>query len=57
MNNKLSGVTVIKIGGATFGNHDPIIEDIVELQRRGKSLSWYMAGANWYPSGFPDKEC
>lgn len=31
-------ITVVKIGGATFGNHDPIIADIVELQRRGRPL-------------------
>jgi len=29
---------VIKIGGATLGSHDTAIEDIVKLQRRGKSL-------------------
>ena len=29
---------VIKIGGATFGKHDPILEDIVALQKKGKSL-------------------
>ena len=31
-------VIVIKIGGATLGSHDTAIEDIVELQRQGKSL-------------------
>ncbi len=31
-------VILIKIGGATLGSHDTAIEDIVELQRRGKSL-------------------
>jgi len=30
--------TVVKIGGATFGDHDPIIDDIVTLQRRGRRL-------------------
>ncbi len=29
---------MIKIGGATLGNHDTTIEDIVKLQRQGKSL-------------------
>ncbi|MFC2011603.1 acetylglutamate kinase [Chloroflexota bacterium] len=29
---------VIKIGGATLGSHDTAIEDIVKLQRQGKSL-------------------
>ncbi len=31
-------VIVVKIGGATLGSHDTTIEDIVELQRRGKPL-------------------
>jgi len=34
----LDKVIVIKIGGATLGSHDTAIEDIVKLQRRGKSL-------------------
>jgi len=29
---------VVKLGGATLGSHDTAIEDIVELQRQGKSL-------------------
>lgn len=29
---------VVKIGGATFGKRDPILEDIVALQKKGKSL-------------------
>ena len=29
---------MIKIGGATLGSHDTTIEDIVELQQKGKSL-------------------
>ena len=38
---KLSGIIVVKIGGSTFGKHEPSVldvgdvEDIVELQRRG----------------------
>ena len=35
---KLSKVIVVKIGGATLGSHDTTIEDLVELQRQGKSL-------------------
>ena len=31
-------VIVVKLGGATLGNHDTAIEDIVELQQQGKSL-------------------
>jgi acetylglutamate kinase len=34
----LDKVIVVKIGGATLGSHDTAIEDIVELQRQGKSL-------------------
>jgi len=36
--NKLNKVTVVKLGGATLGSHDTTIEDIVALQKRGKSL-------------------
>jgi len=41
---KLDKIIVVKIGGATFGKHEPTVldigdvEDVVELQRRGKSL-------------------
>lgn len=31
-------VIIVKLGGATLGSHDTAIEDIVELQRQGKSL-------------------
>jgi acetylglutamate kinase len=31
-------IIVIKIGGSTLGNHDTTLEDLVELQKRGKSL-------------------
>jgi len=34
----LDKIIVVKLGGATLGNHDTAIEDIVELQRQGKSL-------------------
>lgn len=38
MTGDASRTTVVKIGGATFGNHDPIIQDIVALQKRGLRL-------------------
>ncbi len=38
MSNSLNKVIVVKLGGATLGSHDTAIEDIVELQRQGKSL-------------------
>lgn len=38
MKNKSAKVIVVKIGGSTLGQHDTTIDDIVELQRRGKSL-------------------
>ena len=34
----MNKIIVVKIGGATLGRHDTAIEDIVDLQRRGKSL-------------------
>lgn len=34
----MSNIIVVKIGGATLGSHDTTIEDVVELQRQGKSL-------------------
>ena len=37
---------VIKIGGATFGKHDPILEDIVMLQKKGLSLVVVHGGGN-----------
>jgi acetylglutamate kinase len=37
---------VIKIGGATFGKHDPILEDIVTLQKRGVPLVVVHGGGN-----------
>lgn len=36
---------VVKLGGATLGNHDTAIEDIVELQQQGKSLVVVHGGA------------
>ena len=38
-------VIVVKIGGATLGNHDTAIEDIVSLQKQGKSLVVVHGGA------------
>ena len=38
-------VTVVKIGGSTFGSHDTTIEDIVSLQQRGKLLVIVHGGA------------
>jgi acetylglutamate kinase len=38
MGSKLGKVIVVKIGGATLGSQDTTIEDIVSLQRQGKSL-------------------
>lgn len=37
---------VIKIGGATFGKHDPILEDIVALQQTGIPLVVVHGGGN-----------
>jgi acetylglutamate kinase len=34
----MNGVTVIKIGGSTFGSRDTTIDDIVALQKAGKNL-------------------
>src|SRR3972149_4361969 len=34
----MKNVTVIKIGGSTFGGRDTTIEDIVSLQKRGQAL-------------------
>jgi acetylglutamate kinase len=31
-------ITVVKIGGSTLGNHDTTLDDIVELQQRGKPV-------------------
>ncbi len=36
---------VIKLGGATLGSHDTIIEDIAKLQQQGKSLVIVHGGA------------
>lgn len=38
MVDNFDNVSVIKIGGSTLGKHDTTIEDIVSLQRQGKSL-------------------
>jgi acetylglutamate kinase len=31
-------IIVVKIGGSTLGNHDTTLEDLVELQKKGKSI-------------------
>jgi acetylglutamate kinase len=38
-------VIVVKIGGSTLGNYDTTLEDLVELQKRGKSLVVVHGGA------------
>jgi acetylglutamate kinase len=38
-------VIVVKIGGSTLGNHDTTLEDLVELQKQGKSLVVIHGGA------------
>ncbi len=38
-------VIVVKIGGSTLGNHDTTLEDLVELQKRGRSLVVVHGGA------------
>ncbi len=37
---------VVKIGGATFGKHDPILEDIVSLQKNGIQVIVIHGGGN-----------
>lgn len=37
---------VVKLGGSTLGSHDPIIEDIVKLQRQGQPLVVIHGGGN-----------
>ena len=41
----LSKVTVIKLGGATLGSHDTVLEDVVTLQKQGESLVVVHGGA------------
>jgi acetylglutamate kinase len=38
-------IIVIKIGGSTLGNHDTTLEDLVELQKQGKSVVVVHGGA------------
>ncbi len=38
-------IIVVKIGGSTLDNHDTTLEDLVELQKRGKSLVVVHGGA------------
>jgi len=37
LSNSPDNIIVVKLGGATLGSHDSTLEDIVELQRQGKS--------------------
>jgi acetylglutamate kinase len=39
------GIIVVKIGGSTLGNHDTTLEDLVQLQKQGKSLVVVHGGA------------
>jgi len=38
-------IVVVKIGGSTLGSHDTTLEDLVELQKQGKSLVAVHGGA------------
>jgi acetylglutamate kinase len=38
-------IIVVKIGGSTLGNHDTTLEDLVDLQKQGKSLVVVHGGA------------
>jgi len=38
-------IIVVKIGGSTLGNHDTTLEDLVQLQKQGKSLVVVHGGA------------
>jgi len=38
-------ITIVKIGGSTLGNHDTTLEDLVELQKQGRSLVVVHGGA------------
>jgi acetylglutamate kinase len=42
----MKDITVIKIGGSTFGSRDTTIEDIVALQKQGQSLVVVHGGGN-----------
>ena len=44
-------IIVVKIGGSTLGNHDTTLEDLVELQKQGKSLVVVHGGAKVTWSG------
>jgi len=39
------GIIIVKIGGSTLGNHDTTLEDLVELQKQGRSLVVVHGGA------------
>lgn len=42
----MSRPIVVKVGGSTFGKHDPVLEEIVALQKRGLSLVVIHGGGN-----------
>jgi len=42
----LAGTIVVKLGGSTLGSHDPTLDDLVELQRRGLRPVVIHGGAN-----------
>jgi len=42
----LGNTIVIKIGGSSFGKRDPILEDIVALQKKGRSMVVVHGGGN-----------
>jgi len=46
LSSKIKNVIVVKIGGATFGNHDTAIEDVAYLQKKGRQLVVVHGGAN-----------
>ncbi len=43
---EVKGVIVVKMGGSTFDSRDTTTEDIVSLQKQGKSLVIVHGGAN-----------
>ena len=45
MQKEIKKIIVVKIGGSTLGNHDTTLEDLVELQKQGKSLVVVHGGA------------
>jgi acetylglutamate kinase len=48
-------IIAVKIGGSTLGNHDSTLEDMVELQKQGKSLVVVHGGAEVASGGMVPK--